>query len=52
MKVIGLTGMDGGKMARTCDVEVRAPRSKYADRAQEIHIKVIHSLIHYIEVNL
>lgn len=49
MKVIGLTGKDGGKMAGLCDVEIRAPKSEYADRAQEIHIKVIHSLIDYVE---
>ena len=49
MKVIGLTGKDGGKMSSLCDVEIRAPHSQYADRAQEIHIKVIHSLIMYVE---
>ena len=49
MKVIGLTGKDGGRMASLCDIEIRAPFSKYADRAQEIHIKVIHSLIHFVE---
>lgn len=49
MKVVALTGKDGGKIASICDVEIRAPYSKYADRAQEIHIKIIHSLIHYIE---
>ena len=52
MKVIGLTGKDGGTMASLCDVEIRAPHSVYADRAQEIHIKVIHSLILYVENNL
>jgi len=52
MKIIGLTGKDGGKLAQLCDVEIRAPKSDYADRAQEIHIKIIHSLIHYIEQNL
>lgn len=52
MKVIGLTGKDGGKMAGLCDVEIRAPHSNYADRAQEIHIKVIHCLIDYVERNL
>jgi len=52
MKVIALTGKDGGMLASLCDVEVRAPLSQYADRAQEIHIKVIHSLIHYVENNL
>ena len=49
MKVIGLTGKDGGKMSTLCDIEIRAPHSEYADRAQEIHIKVIHCLIDYIE---
>lgn len=52
MKVIGLTGKDGGKMAALCDVEIRAPFSKYSDRAQEIHIKVIHALIDFIEQRL
>ena len=49
MKTIGLTGKDGGAMASLCDVEIRAPKSEYADRAQEIHIKVIHALIDSIE---
>jgi D-sedoheptulose 7-phosphate isomerase len=52
MTVIGLTGKDGGKMANLCDIEIRAPHSQYADRAQEIHIKIIHSLIHFVENNL
>lgn len=52
VKVIGLTGKDGGKLADLCDVEIRAPHFGYADRVQEIHIKVIHSLIDYIEQNL
>lgn len=52
MFVVGLTGKDGGDMAGLCDVEIRAPKSNFADRAQEIHIKVIHSLIDYIERNL
>jgi D-sedoheptulose 7-phosphate isomerase len=50
--VVGLTGKDGGKMATLCDIEIRAPHSAYADRAQEIHIKIIHSLIHTIEKNI
>jgi D-sedoheptulose 7-phosphate isomerase len=49
MKVVALTGKDGGAIAKLADVEIRAPKSEYADRAQEIHIKVIHSLIDYIE---
>lgn len=49
IKVIGLSGKTGGKMAGNCDIEIRAPYSEYADRAQEIHIKVIHSIIDFIE---
>ena len=52
MKIIALTGKSGGKLSEICDVEIRAPKSEYSDRAQEIHIKIIHSLIHYIEENL
>lgn len=52
MKIVALTGKDGGLLASLADVEIRSPQSKYADRSQEIHIKIIHSLIHYIEENL
>lgn len=49
VKVVGLTGKDGGKLAPLCDVEVRVPHAGYADRVQEVHIKVIHALIDHIE---
>ena len=49
MKVVALTGNGGGKLAACADVEIRAPHNGYADRSQEIHIKVIHSLILSIE---
>ena len=52
MKIILLTGKDGGKLANQADVEIRAPFSKYADRAQEIHIKIIHTLIDLVESKL
>ncbi len=52
MKTIGLTGKDGGIIRSLCDIEIRAPHSEFADRAQEIHIKVIHSLIDAIEIGL
>lgn len=51
MFVVALTGKDGGKIAGEADIELRAPMSKWADRVQEIHIKIIHSLIDYIESN-
>jgi D-sedoheptulose 7-phosphate isomerase len=50
--VIALTGKDGGEAGKLSDIEIRAPHSEYADRAQEIHIKVIHSLIDAIEFGL
>lgn len=52
MFVIGLTGKSGGKMAEMVDLEIRTPMSDWADRVQEIHIKIIHALIHYIESNV
>lgn len=52
MKVIGLTGKNGGELAELCDVEIRVPWTGYADRIQEIHIKVIHALIDHIESSL
>ncbi|WP_257281912.1 MULTISPECIES: D-sedoheptulose 7-phosphate isomerase [unclassified Endozoicomonas] len=49
MKVILLTGKDGGKMEGLADVEIRVPHFGYADRIQEIHIKAIHIMIQLIE---
>ena len=52
MKTLVLTGKDGGKLAGLADLEIRAPYSEFADRAQEIHIKIIHNFILGIELNL
>jgi len=52
LKIIGLTGKNGGEIAKIVDIEIRAPYSEYSDRAQEIHIKVIHCLIEFIENHL
>lgn len=52
MFTIGLTGKDGGELAKLVNVEIRVPGSKYADRVQEVHIKIIHALIDYIESNI
>ncbi|WP_332400182.1 D-sedoheptulose 7-phosphate isomerase [Vibrio metschnikovii] len=49
MKTIALTGKDGGKMAGFADVEIRVPHFGYADRIQEVHIKIIHIVIQLIE---
>lgn len=49
MKTIALTGKDGGKMAGLADVEIRVPHFGFADRIQEVHIKIIHILIMLVE---
>jgi D-sedoheptulose 7-phosphate isomerase len=49
MTIIALSGKDGGKIASLATIEIRAPHSEYADRAQEIHIKIIHALIEGVE---
>lgn len=49
MKVVALTGKNGGKLGEFADIEIRAPKSDFSDRAQEIHIKVIHILVQEIE---
>jgi D-sedoheptulose 7-phosphate isomerase len=51
MKVVGLTGKDGGELAALCDAEVRVPWHGAADRIQEVHIKCIHALIDHIEAH-
>lgn len=49
MRVVILSGKDGGKLAGTADVEIIVPHFGYADRVQEIHIKVIHIFMLLIE---
>jgi D-sedoheptulose 7-phosphate isomerase len=49
---IALTGNNGGKLANLADIEIRVPHTGYADRIQEIHIKVVHILIYLIEKSL
>lgn len=49
MKTIVLTGKDGGKLGSMADLEIRVEHFGYADRIQEVHIKVIHILILLIE---
>ena len=51
LKVVALTGNSGGELAKIANVEVRIPHQGYADRIQEMHIKVIHILINQIEDN-
>ncbi len=52
LKVVLLTGKDGGKLLGKADIEIIVPHFGFADRIQEIHIKVIHCLILLIEKQL
>ena len=52
MKVIALTGPSGNPLEKMSDAAVCAPAAPHSDRIQEIHIKVIHILIHAIEAGM
>lgn len=49
---VALTGKDGGKLQQFADIEIRVPHFGYADRIQEVHIKIIHILIMLIQIEL
>lgn len=49
MKVISLTGNNGGQIKDLSDIEICVPHHGYSDRIQEMHIKIIHILILIIE---
>jgi D-sedoheptulose 7-phosphate isomerase len=49
MHVIGLTGRPDSDLASLCEVCISAPSGRYADRVQEMHIKIIHILIELVE---
>jgi len=54
MKVVALTGRDGGKMADLYgedDVEIRVPATRTA-RIQEVHLVIIHALCDLIDTTL
>lgn len=52
MKVIGLTGRAGTPIVGLADIPIVTPAGTYADRVQELHIKVIHILIELVERRL
>lgn len=49
MQVIALTGRAGSPLASLSDIDICCPGGAYADRSQELHIKVIHILIELVE---
>lgn len=52
MQVVALTGRRESALAALADCEICTPAGRYADRVQELHIKVIHILIELIERDL
>lgn len=52
MKIIVLTGNNGGKIKELSDIEICIPYYGYSDRIQEMHIKIIHILILIIEIEM
>ncbi|ARC54676.1 phosphoheptose isomerase [Candidatus Riesia sp. GBBU] len=52
IQVISFTGMNGGKLGKISDIEIRIPHHGYSDRIQEMHGKIIHILIGLIEKNI
>ena len=49
LRVIGLTGRVGSSLGCAADVEICTAAGAFADRVQELHIKVIHILIELVE---
>lgn len=49
LKTVALTGKTGGKLSQIADISLIVSHQGYADRIQEIHIKIIHILILLIE---
>ena len=52
MNVICLTGRAGTPIVDLADIAIVTPGGTYADRVQELHIKVIHILIELVERRL
>ena len=49
VKTVTLTGREGSMLEGLSDICICTPCGKFADRVQELHIKVIHILIELIE---
>lgn len=48
IKIIGLTGKDGGELARVADVTIRVPETE-TYKIQELHLLVYHCLCMMLE---
>lgn len=52
LTVVTLTGKADSSLAKFATVDICAPGGAYADRVQELHIKIIHSIIEIVEAKL
>ncbi len=52
MTVITLTGKPATALGQLATVDICTPGGRFADRVQELHIKVIHTLIELVERDL
>ncbi|HEX3952875.1 MAG TPA: SIS domain-containing protein [Stellaceae bacterium] len=52
LKTIALTGKPGSPLGVLADIDICTPGGRFADRVQELHIKVVHILIELVEREL
>ena len=48
LKTIGLTGKNGGELAQTADITIKAPADNVA-RIQELHLPIYHAICAFVE---
>jgi len=51
MRTVALLGKGGGRMRGACDLEVVVP-GETADRIQELHMLILHTLVELVEIGL
>jgi D-sedoheptulose 7-phosphate isomerase len=49
IRIVSLTGAPGSALGELADADISAGAAAFADRIQEVHIKIIHILIELIE---
>lgn len=52
MEIVALVGQPDSGLGALATVEICTPAGAFADRVQEVHIKVIHVLIELVERTL
>jgi len=52
VSVIGLSGHPDTPLASLCEIYICTPAGQFADRVQELHIKILHILIELVERRL